>query len=47
MAKPFWILMKEETMEWQWHQLDHIAAFRVCGSGFLTDRTPFIAKPTA
>jgi len=23
-TKPFWILMKQEMMEWQWHQLDHI-----------------------
>jgi len=22
--KPFWILMKQETMEWQWNQLDHM-----------------------
>jgi len=22
-VKPIWILMKQETMEWQWHQLDH------------------------
>jgi len=22
--KPFWILMKQEMMEWQWHQLDHL-----------------------
>jgi len=23
-AKPFWILMKQEMMRWQWHQLDHM-----------------------
>ena len=23
-GKPFWILMKQEMMEWQWHQLDHM-----------------------
>jgi len=23
-GKPFWILMKQEMMGWQWHQLDHI-----------------------
>jgi len=23
-GKPFWILMKQEMMEWQWYQLDHI-----------------------
>jgi len=21
---PFWISMKQETTEWQWHQLDHM-----------------------
>jgi len=23
-VKPIWILMKQETMGWQWHQLDHM-----------------------
>jgi len=23
-AEPFWILIKQEMMVWQWHQLDHI-----------------------
>jgi len=23
-AEPSWILMKQETMWWQWHQLDHM-----------------------
>jgi len=23
-GKPFWILLEQEMMEWQWHQLDHI-----------------------
>jgi len=23
-GKPFWILLKQETMGWQWHQLDHM-----------------------
>jgi len=23
-AKPFWILLEQEMMGWQWHQLDHI-----------------------
>jgi len=23
-AKSFWILMKQEMMRWQWHQLDHM-----------------------
>jgi len=22
--KPFWILLKQEMMRWQWHQLDHM-----------------------
>jgi len=23
-SNPFWILMKQQTMGWQWHQLDHM-----------------------
>ena len=23
-GKPFWILLKEKMMGWQWHQLDHM-----------------------
>jgi len=23
-VKPIWILMKQEMMGWQWHQLDHM-----------------------
>jgi len=23
-VKPIWILMKQETIGWQWHQLDHM-----------------------
>jgi len=23
-GKPFWILLEQEMMGWQWHQLDHI-----------------------
>jgi len=23
-GKPFWILLEQETMGWQWHQLDHM-----------------------
>ena len=23
-VKPFWILTKQDMMEWQWHQLDHM-----------------------
>jgi len=22
--KPFWILLEQEMMGWQWHQLDHM-----------------------
>jgi len=23
-GKPFWILLEQEMIRWQWHQLDHI-----------------------
>jgi len=23
-GKPFWILLEQETMGWQWHELDHM-----------------------
>jgi len=23
-GKPFWILLQQEMMAWQWHQLDHM-----------------------
>jgi len=23
-GKPFWILLEQEMMRWQWHQLDHV-----------------------
>jgi len=23
-GKPFWILLEQEMMAWQWHQLDHM-----------------------
>jgi len=23
-GKPFWILLQQEMMGWQWHQLDHM-----------------------
>jgi len=23
-GKPFWILLEQEMLGWQWHQLDHI-----------------------
>jgi len=25
--KPFWVLMKQEMLVWQWHQLDHFKSF--------------------
>jgi len=25
-VKPIWILMKQEMVVWQWHQLDHTAS---------------------
>jgi len=28
-VKPIWILLKQETVEWQWHQLGHM---QVCTS---------------
>jgi len=28
-GKPFWILLKQEMMGWQWHQLDHMQTTRV------------------
>jgi len=27
-AKPFWILLEQEMMGWQWHQLDHMQIIR-------------------
>jgi len=29
-VKPFWILMKQEMMRWQWHQLHHMQI--ICNS---------------
>jgi len=29
-VKPFWILLEQEMMEWQWHQLDHMQI--ICAS---------------
>jgi len=26
-GKPFWILLEQEMMGWQWHQLDHMQIF--------------------
>jgi len=28
-GKPFWILLKQDMMEWQWHQLGHM---QICTS---------------
>jgi len=36
-GKPFWILMKQEMMGWQWHQLDHMHI--ICTS-LQTDNQP-------
>jgi len=52
-VKPIWILLKQETNEWQWHQLGHM---KVCTSlqtdnhastppataQFFTGRIPFL-----
>jgi len=50
-AKPIWILLKQETSEWQWHQLGHM---QVCTQlqtdnhastpplSFFTGRMPFL-----
>ena len=35
--KPFWILLKQEMMEWQWHQLNHMQI--ICTS-LQTDNMP-------
>jgi len=29
-CNPFWILMKQEMMGWQWHQLDHMQSICTC-----------------
>jgi len=46
-GKPFWILMKQEMMGWQWHQLDHMHI--ICTSlatvphhSVLTDQMPLM-----
>jgi len=26
-GKPFWILLEQEMMGWQWHQLDHMQIY--------------------
>jgi len=35
-SKPFWILLEQEMMWWQWHQLDHMQI--ICSS--LQTETP-------
>ena len=51
-GKPFWILLEQEMMRWQWHQLDHMQI--ICTSrqtdnhastsplSFFTGRMPFL-----
>jgi len=36
-GKSFWILLEQEMMGWQWHQLDHMQI--ICTS-FQTDNQP-------
>jgi len=28
-GKPFWVLIKQEIMEWHWHQVDHMQIIHV------------------
>jgi len=37
-GKPFWILLEQEIMGWQWHQLDHMQI--ICTSLGSRDRYP-------
>jgi len=37
-GKPFWILLEQEMMEWQWHQLDHMQI--ICTSLQITTPIP-------
>jgi len=51
-GKPFWILLEQEMMGWQWHQVDHMQI--ICTSletdnyastsplSFFTGRMPFL-----
>ena len=53
--EPFWILMKQEMMQWQWHQVDHMQT--ICTSlqtdndastsslKFFTGQTLFLMPP--
>ena len=38
-GKPFWILLEQEMMGWQWHQLDHAQSFAP-GSREITTSVP-------
>jgi len=38
--KPIWILMKQEMMGWQWHQLDHMQIIHAPRSRQITMPTP-------
>jgi len=31
-GKPFWILLEQQMMECQWHQLDHMQIICICTS---------------
>jgi len=48
--KPFSILMKQETMGWQWHQLDHMqiicTSLQYLATQFLWVRCPSATQPT-
>jgi len=37
-GKPFWILLEQEMMGWQWHQLDHMQI--ICTSLHIQKNTP-------
>jgi len=51
-GKPFWILLEQEMMGWQWHQLDHMQIIctllqtdshaTVSPLSFFTSRMPFL-----
>jgi len=52
LGKPFWILLQQEMMGWQWHQLDHMQIICVLlhtdnhdstpSLSFFTGRMPFL-----
>ena len=54
-AKLIWILIKQEMMGWQWHQLDHMQSFAPCSRqttmlaphhSFFTERILFLMPTT-